>query len=299
MRKLAPTVIVAGLLVATASAFAATERLKLEDSPVFGTRIPPLFSPKKGEARIAFQLRREESIQLDVADESGTIVRHGIGSGIFGQAGHQFAWDGRNDQGRIVPDGLYHVELKLRDEGRTIEFPSAVRADSAPPAIDEVKIRHGVFSPDGDKRADWVDVHYRFSEPAYALLYVNGKLVLTSYRKKPVGTIQWYGRGKKPGDYRLALAAKDLVGNIAGSTREFPVVLRFVELLKPRYVTHARVVRVRVSTDAKRVHWRLAGRSGTARPPRLVLPVPAAKGRYTLTVKANGHRSRATVVVRK
>ena len=76
-------------------------------------------------------------------------------------------------------------------------------------------------------------------------------------------------------------------------------MLRFVELAKPRYVTHGPVVRVRVSTDAKRVSWRLAGRSGNARPPKLVLPVPSARGRYTLTVSANGHRARATVIKRK
>jgi hypothetical protein len=298
VRKLAPTIIVAALLVATATAFAVTERLKLEDSPVLGTRIPALFSPRKSEARIGFRLRREENLELDVADSHGVIVRHGVGSGIFGQAFHQFAWDGRNDQGRIVPDGTYHVELELKDEGRTIEFPSTVRVDSTAPTIDDVKIRHRVFSPDGDKRADRVDVTYRFSEPAYAILYLNGKRVATSYRKKPVGTIQWYGKGKKPGAYRLALAAQDPVGNVAGSTREFGVLLRFIELLKPRYVTHGRVVRVRVSTDAKTVQWRLAGRSGTATPPKLTLPVPSRKGRYTLTVSSNGHRDRATVVVR-
>ena len=64
-------------------------------------------------------------------------------------------------------------------------------------------------------------------------------------------------------------------------------------------MTHGPVVRVRVSTDAKRVAWRLAGRSGTARPPKLVLPVPPTTGRYTLTVSANGHRARATVIKRK
>ena len=37
MKKFAPTLIVAGLLAATATAFAVTERLKLEDSPVFMT----------------------------------------------------------------------------------------------------------------------------------------------------------------------------------------------------------------------------------------------------------------------
>ena len=103
--------------------------------PVLGTRITALFSPKNGEARIGFRLRREEDIRLDIVDDNGTIVRHALGTGVFGQAFHQFAWDGRNDAGRIVPDGLYHVQLELKDEDRTIEFPSTVRVDSTPPTI--------------------------------------------------------------------------------------------------------------------------------------------------------------------
>jgi hypothetical protein len=299
MRKLAPTLIVAAVLVATATAFAVTERLKLEDSTVINTKITKLFSPKeKGEARIEFRLRREEDLQIDITDNTGTIVRHAVGSGVFGQAYHQFAWDGRNDSGRIVPDGVYHVQLRLKDEGRTIEFPRTVRADSTPPTIEEVTVRPRVFSPDRDGRADWVDIRYVFNEPAYGILYVDGKRVGPSYRKKAVNTIQWYARGKRPGEYRLALAAQDPVGNQAGSTRAYTVVLRFVQLSRSRYVTHGPVVRVRVSTDAKTVQWRLAGRSGSARPPKLVLPVPSKAGRYTLTVSANGHRARATVVVR-
>jgi hypothetical protein len=298
VKKLAPTLIVAILLAATATAFAVTERLKLEDSPVFGTRITGLFSPQHGEARIAFRLRREGNIQLDVVDDRGAIVRHSLGSGVFGASAHQFAWDGRNDAGKIVPDGVYHVQLQLKDEDRTIEFPSTVRADSTPPTVDVVHLKHQVFSPDGDHRADQLRVVYRFSEPAYALLYVNGKLVGRSFRKKPVGSYPWDAKGKKAGTYRVALAAKDLAGNQT-STRAFSVVIRFVALLRPRYVTHGPVVRVHVSTDAKRAHWRLAGRSGTARSPKLTLPVPSQPGHYTLTVSANGHRARATVVVRK
>jgi hypothetical protein len=298
VKKLAPTIIVAALLVATATAFAVTERLKLEDSPVLGTRIPALFSPRLAEARIGFRLRREENIQLDVTDDRGVVVRHGIGTGIFNAAFHQFAWDGRNDAHGIVPDGRYHVQVKLKDEGRTIEFPKSIVVDSTAPTID-LTVKPRVFSPDGDGRSDRVDIHYRFDEPAYAILYVNGVRAGRSYRKKPVGIYPWLGKGRKPGVYQLALAAQDLAGNKAPSTRAFPVVLRFVLLSKPRYVTHAPVVRVRVSTDAKTVHWRLAGRSGTARPPRLMLPAPAAKGRYTLTVSANGHHARATVIRRK
>ena len=298
MKKLAPTLIVAGLLAATATAFAVTERLKLEDSAVINTTFASRFSPKMVDERIGFRLRREEDISLDISDSKGTIVKHGVGSGVFGQAYHQFAWDGRDDSGQIVPDGTYHVELMLKDEDRTIEFPRPVVVDSTPPTI-QLRIRPRVFSPDGDKRADRVDVHYRFDEQAYAILYVDGKRVGRSGRKKAIGTYAWYGRGKRPGDYRLALAAQDLAGNVAGSTRAFTVRLRYIDLLKHKFTPRGRILRVRVSTDAKTVAWHLGRARGNAKPPLIRLGVPSTPGRYTLTVRANGHRARATVVVRK
>jgi FlgD Ig-like domain len=298
LKKFAPTLIVAGLLAATATAFAVTERLKLEDSAVINTTFASRFSPKLVDERIGFRLRREEDISLDISDSKGTIVKHGVGSGVFGQAYHQFAWDGRDDSGQIVPDGTYHVELTLKDEDRTIEFPRPIVVDSTPPTI-QLTIRPRVFSPDGDKRADRVDVRYRFDEQAYAILYVDGKRVGRSGRKKATGTYAWYGRGKRPGDYRLALAAQDLAGNVAGSTRAFIVRLRYIDLFKHRFTPHGPILRVRVSTDAKTVGWRLGRTRGNAKPPLIRLPVPSNPGRYTLTVTANGHRARATVVVGK
>jgi FlgD Ig-like domain len=298
LKRLAPTILVAALLVATATAFAVTEHLKLEDSPVLNTRFPALFSPRLAEERIGFRLRREEEISLDIADANGKVVKHAVGSGIFGQAYHQFAWDGRDDSGRIVPDGTYRVQLTLEDENRTIEFPRTITVDSTPPTI-EVDLQHQVFSPDGDGRADRVDIHYGFGEPAWGILYVNGKRIGRTYRKKPNGVYPWYGKGKKPGEYRLALAAQDLAGNVAPSTREFTVRLRYVELFRKRFTPRAgRTLRLRVSSDAKTLSWRLGDRRGTGRPPLLRIPVPAQPGRYTLTVSANGHRATATVVVR-
>jgi FlgD Ig-like domain len=299
LSRVAPTLLVAAVLVATATAFAVTERWKLDESPVLGTRMPRIFSPKLVEARIGFRLRDRENLTLDIADSSGRIVRHGIGTGVFGQAFHEFAWDGRDDEGRIVPDGVYRAELTLLDESRTIEFPNEVVVDTTPPTIEDVTLRHQVFSPDGDGRADRVDFRYRFSEPAFAILYVDGKRNNRSYGKKPIGTIQWYGKGRKPGNYRLALAAQDRAGNMAASTREFNVHLRFVELFRRRYVARGPTLRLRISTDAKRVHWRLGGRSGTHKPRRLTIPVPTVPGRYVLTVTANGHPAKAIVVVRR
>ena len=60
-----------------------------------------------------------------------------------------------------------------------------------------------------------------------------------------------------------------------------------------------RILGVRVSTDAKSVGWRLGRTRGNGKPPLLRLPVPSTPGRYRLTVTANGHRARATVVVGK
>jgi hypothetical protein len=305
VKRLAPAVLVAALLIATATAFAVTERLKLEDSPVLRTTIRHLVSPvctacpaKSRNATISFRLRREESIRLDVADSNGKVIRRGIGSGVFGQSFHTFAWDGRNGAGHVVPDGVYKAELTLLDEKRTFEFPDEIRVDATPPTIEDVKPRHVVFSPDGDGRSDWVDLRYRFSEPAYAILYVDGKRVTRSHGHKPTSAIQWYGRGFKPGEHRLALAAQDLAGNVA-STRAFTVRIRYIELPKHRYVVRGRTLRVRVSTDVKQVQWRLAGRGGTVRRHVFKVPVPSRAGRYRLTVTANGRIARATVIVRR
>lgn len=306
MARHALTLLVAGVLVATATAFAVTERLKLEDSPVLGTRIDTVVSPvctcppKSRNALIRFRLRGEEEIRLDIANAGGTIVRRGIGSGVFGQRFHTFAWDGRDGSGRVVPDGAYTAELTLMDENRTFEFPEEIQADATPPTIEVTRPPRAAFSPDGDGRVDSVDIRYRFSEPAYSRLYVDGRLLRApSGRRRASGARQWYGRGVSPGDHRLALTAQDIAGNVAPSTREFTVRVRYVELPKRRYVVSGRTLRLRVSTDVKRLQWRLAGRDGTVRKRVFTIPVPSRAGRYPLTVTANGRSARATVVVRR
>jgi len=107
----------------------------------------------------------------------------------------------------------------------------------------------------------------------------------------------------RPGEHRLALAAQDPAGNVAPSTREYTVTIRYVKLSQRRYVVRGRRLHVRVSTDATTVRWRLGGRSGKVSGRRavhsLTLAVPRRAGRYRLAVTANGHRARATVVVRR
>jgi FlgD Ig-like domain len=321
VKKLLPIVLVVGLLAATAAAFAVTERLKLEDSPILNTRLDQLVSPvctacgpDAKEARIAFRLRREDDLSLDIVDSDGHVVRENLVSGRFIPRFLEFSWDGRGDEGRVVPDGLYRVRVTLEDENRTLEFPNEISVDATAPAIEEITVRPRVFSPDGDRRVDQVNLLYRFSEAAYPVLYVDGRrLGAVGFRKRPVGVRQWYGLspagpGLPAGEYRLALAAKDDVGNLSPSTREFTVHIRYVELRQPRYVVKAGSrVRLRVSTDAQSVRYRLAGQGrvfeGRIRARRgvraIVLRAPNAPGRYLLTVRASGHVDRAAFIVRR
>jgi hypothetical protein len=320
VKKLLPIVLVVGLLGATAAAFAVTERLKLEDSPILNTRLDQLVSPvctackrNAKEARIAFRLRREDDLSIDIVDRDGQAVRDNLVSGHFIPRFLEFSWDGRDGRGRVVPDGLYRVRVTLEDENRTLEFPNEISVDATAPSIEDIAVRPRVFSPDGDGRADQVNLLYRFSEGAYPMLYVDGRrLGAAGFRKRPVGVRQWYGlqdgRGLLPGEYRLALAAKDDVGNLSPSTREFTVRIRYVELRQSRYVVKAGSrVRLRVSTDAPSVRYRLIGRGrvfeGRVRARRgvraVVLRAPNTPGRYLLTVRANGHVDRAVFLVRR
>jgi len=70
--RLPQILIVLVLLGATAAAFAVTERLKLERSPVTGTRVDRLFSPvcecARDVAVISFVLRKSGQITVDVLD---------------------------------------------------------------------------------------------------------------------------------------------------------------------------------------------------------------------------------------
>ena len=98
----------------------------------------------------------------------------------------------------------------------------------------------------------------------------------------------------------MQLLAFDPAGNRSARTSAVPVTVRYVALGRDRIAAVAGTpFAVRVSSDAQRVRWTLGGRSGIARPGTLRLLAPLQKGRFTLTVSANGHSARAAVFVRE
>jgi hypothetical protein len=212
------------------------------------------------------------------------------------------AWDGRDDAGNVVPEGRYRPRVHLDSARRTILLPNPITVDTTAPEVLRFRVSPAQFSPDGDGRNDKLSVRYEFSEPAHALLYVNGTRRVRSRFQPLEGKLDWYGivegRALRARSVVVTLAAEDRAGNVSSRTPPEKVLIRYVELGREsiRVPVGARFG-VRVESDARRIGWRFAGGRGRARPGLLVLRAPQAPGRYTLFVDANGHGAKARVLV--
>lgn len=305
MRRLAPTLLVLVLLGATAAAFAVAERLKLQKSPISGTRVDPVFSPicrcPTDVARIHFRLATSDRLTLAIVDANGHRVRTLVDNRPT-RGRRRYTWNGRDDEGRVVPEGPYRARVQLDDLGRTIVLPNPIVVDTTPPRIIGGKVEPLVFSPDGDGRADRIVVRYRVGEPAAAMLIVNDTRRVLGRLHSGAGGLRWYGkvdgRSLRAGAYRIQLAAVDRAGNVSEPVRAGIVRIRYVELPRQRFrVRPLARFRVPVDTDAKRVKWRLGSRRGTGPARALVVVAPRKPGSYVLRVSVRGHSAQAKVLV--
>jgi hypothetical protein len=308
LARLAQTLIVLALLGATAAAFAVTERLKLEKSPITGTRVDKVFSPicecSRGVAVISFRLRKRANVTVDMLDSGGDFVRNLV-RGRREQAGRvSYTWDGQDEAGRVVEEGVYRPRVRLREHGRTIVLPNPMRVDTTAPKISLLRVAPRVFSPDGDTRGDRAIAWFEIDEPARAMMLVNDRRRVLSKFRETEGRLVWFGvtsgRPVRPATYELRLRAFDRAGNRSARTRAVFVRVRYVELARDRIdaVAGGRVA-IRVDADASSYRWLFNGRRGTARKRVLRLRAPDAPGTYVLYVKVGRWADRAEVVVRK
>jgi FlgD Ig-like domain len=305
--RLAPAALVAALLVATSTAFVVTEKLKLTRNPIVGPRVDKIFSPvcdcATDTATISFRLRRPDRVSLEIVDSDGDVVRELARNSRQGRALTSYVWDGRDGAGNVVREGSYRPRVHLDDERRTIVMPNPIRVDVSPPRVESFTARPLVISPDGDGRFDRAKIRYRVSERSVVELYVDGVRALRRLGTRTTGTMDWFGvAGGEPlpqGRYVLRLVARDVAGNLGPRSGSRTVTIRFLALGRERVVAApgARFAILALS-QARRLRWTLAGRSGVARPGTLRLSAPNDPGRYVLRVAANGHVERAVVVVR-
>ena len=306
MRRLPQTLIVLALLGATAAAFAVTERLKLEKSPITGTRVDRVFSPvcecARDVAEISFRLRGGQVVTVDLLDSDRNSVRTLV-RGKREQAGRvTYVWDGRNDAGRVVAEGIYRPRVRLRRHGRTIVLPNPIRVDTTAPKIRLLRVFPRVFSPDGDGNTDRMTAEYEIDEPARAMMLVDGRRRVLSKFRETEGRLVWFGRigGKpvRPGEYEIRLRAFDRAGNRSARSRAVTVRVRYIEFVRDRVEAVAgRPFGIGVSTDADVYRWLFDGRRGKFRQRVLVLRAPDEPGTYVLYVSVGRFADRAEVVV--
>lgn len=292
--------LVVGLLGGSAAAFAVTERLKLERSPIFGTQIGKVVSPVSGRrVKIDFRVRKADNLSVAIVDSSDHVVRALVPSHHVRPGPQQLSWNGHDDSGSPVPDGIYRPRVHLAAEHRTILLPNTIIVDTKAPHISLTRTSLKVVSPDGDAIDDYLTVFFHTSEPARAVLYANGRKVvkLKSFSARSLKWGRRNGMPTKPGVYRLWLRAIDAAGNPGPRTPTFTVQIRYIEL--GRNVIRTRAggrITVRVSTDARFYSWRIGPRRGRVRNRRLAIAA-GAPGRYELVVSEHGHEARALVVV--
>jgi hypothetical protein len=307
LQRLLTTATLVGLLIATAAAFAITEKLKLTKSAVYGTQISKGLSPTcgcaRGRARIFFKLRRPDYITVTVLNGRKQEIAL-LAAQHYPRGPLTLKWNGRDDAGRRAPDGTYHAQIHLSGQHQTIEFPNPILLDTKPPQVLSVVENRQFFSPDGDHQSDFVRLTYTLSKPAHVLLYLDGTRIQRT-RVAMQGTISWFGHGPagllEPGAYTLTLGAVDPIGNTTplAMRRDVRVEIRYITLASTHIVAQAGGrFEIGVSTDAKRYSWQLGQGHGTASSPLLQLKSPTTRGRYTLTVGERGHISRAAVFVR-
>ena len=119
------------LLAGTVAAFTYTEAIKLERKPIVRVHVDPRVVPgcdcPRETALIRFVLRERERMDIMVVDRDGHEVRV-LASNLRRPKGRvQLTWGGRDDAGRVVPNGAYKIHVRLKDERRTIAFPEGIK----------------------------------------------------------------------------------------------------------------------------------------------------------------------------
>jgi hypothetical protein len=314
LQRVLTSVTLLGLLVATAAAFAITEHLKLEKSPIFGVSIftsqpgaPRIFSPVCGagcasnKATVRLKLRHTGRVTVTIVDADHHKVVTLPPVLAHARSPQHFEWHGETATGARAPDGIYYPWVTLNRH--TYKFINPITLDTVRPLVvsaHALKKKPVLFAGRGQS----VAIRYTFNENAHPVVFLDGRPVVVGRRTRKSSKIKWAGkvdhRPLPAGTYVLSIGAQDLAGNQTQAARRMnvTVVLRYIEV-KPGLtkVKAGRPFKVQVETAARRYTWRLGKRHGERRGRTLRLRAPTTPGTYRLVATANGHATTAVVKV--
>jgi hypothetical protein len=234
----APVVIFGVLVAATFAAFFVAQRLKNAPSVIqdlkFETRgAGNVFSPngdgRRDRVRVGLMLKKADQVTLAWVNEDGDKVRTIVDDRELPAYRRLWGvpWDGTDDDGQVVPDGRYKLRITLRDQGRSVIYPTSVLKDTRPPQPRVTSIgSQKAYGPELLPEPDGSPAHVHFG-PALA------KATITVFRTGPgapravrtaglkPGTTSWDwdgtnddGRRVGPGTYLVVPQWRDAAGNI-------------------------------------------------------------------------------------
>jgi biotin carboxylase len=220
-RRRLDAILVALLVGATVTGFAVTESAKLQHALIGATRVDSAFSPscrcRHNVAHIAFRLLRKTPLTVSIVRGSGRSVTTLLVDAHPSRGFIRLAWSGKRADARPLPNGVYYPEVDFPALNRALRLPSPITLDTARPRVDQASLQ-------GDGRG--LAVRYTFSEPAHAVLFVDGKRAVFSRFAATKGVLRWSGTypdgtllvDRHP---QVRLVAVDPIGN-----RSHPVVDR-------------------------------------------------------------------------
>jgi hypothetical protein len=197
------------LLAGTTTAFALTEALKLDRTPIARPKFDVAFSPvcmcARDTARLPVRFRKADTVDAVIVSDGGDAVR-ALAQGRQPRGRFVFRWDGRDDDGRVVPDGSYRLRLSFENDGRTIELPNEIRVDTEPPTLEVLRVAE-----------DPLTVVARTNERARLLLLANAfvrpsLLARSRFQDAGVMRLVWAGSAGGP-RASLTVVAQDTAGN--------------------------------------------------------------------------------------
>ena len=115
----------------------------------------PAISPNgdgvRDRATIGFTVSQTAGWRLVIRDAAGALVRQFTGEGTVVEV----TWDGRDDGGEILPDGVYSLRADATSAaGEARSATASVRLDTEAPRVGSVTLSPDPFSPNGDGSKD-------------------------------------------------------------------------------------------------------------------------------------------------
>jgi hypothetical protein len=186
---------------------------------LMGPAISPNQTRQGTTMTITYSTSGDANLTALVLDAAGRSVRKLAGGLPVSKGEHSLRWDGFNDAGNGVSDGVYRVQLSLRDNSDTPATKSAtVVLDSSRPGIRVISAKRLKRS-----RPLVVDVHDRTSGLRSATLTIGPRIVtrlVTGTRRIVYRPRGGWRRGAR---YRYTITAVDRVGNRRVLTRSVTI----------------------------------------------------------------------------